>query len=99
METYLLESSTRRDKKYMVTTPNGKTIHFGAEGYEDYTTHHDENRMHNYLKRHQAREDWTEDGINTAGFWSRWILWNLPSLGDSIQDTADRFDINIEYLL
>jgi hypothetical protein len=27
--------STKRDKKYMITTPDGNTVHFGAMGYED----------------------------------------------------------------
>ena len=37
---YELRKSTR-SKKYMITTPSGKTIHFGAKGYSDYTIHKD----------------------------------------------------------
>ena len=35
----------------MVQDPNGKWIHFGAMGYEDYTKHKDDKRRENYLKR------------------------------------------------
>jgi len=96
---YFIKPSSRAGKKWMVTTPTGKTIHFGADGYSDYTIHKDSSRKNNYLARHAARENWTKSGIETAGFWSRWILWNLPSLISSMQDTADRFNIIIEYTL
>jgi len=35
----------------MVQDPNGKWIHFGAMGYEDYTKHKDDKRRENYLNR------------------------------------------------
>jgi hypothetical protein len=30
-----------------------KTINFGAQGYQDFTQHHDEDRKKNYLSRHR----------------------------------------------
>ena len=47
-EIYLSE---RKDKKFCVTTPDGKTVHFGQKGYDDYTSHQNEARRDNYLKR------------------------------------------------
>lgn len=105
----LLSYSERKDKKYKaviyVDDVKIKTVHFGAMGYDDYTTHHDPDRKDKYIARHRkmaerrqpARglEDWTVNGITTAGFWSRWLLWNLPSLEDSIHDTERRFGIEI----
>mgnify|MGYP006430304169 CR=1 FL=1 len=93
--TYILQSSTNKDKKWMITLPSGKTVHFGARGYSDYTIHKDPERKKRYINRHKSRENWTKSGLNTAGFWSRWILWNLPGLRDSINDTKERFNINI----
>ena len=69
------------------------TIRFGAAGYEDYTTHKDPKRRERYLLRHKAREDWTRSGILTPGFWSRWILWNLPTLEASLADVRRRFQL------
>lgn len=98
---YLLKDSTRKDKKFMVQYINpdsniiGKVIHFGAKGYEDYTTHKDNERKKRYIARHSINEDWTKGGIDTAGWWSRWLLWNKPSLSDSIKDINDRFNIKI----
>jgi hypothetical protein len=72
-----------------------KTINFGAEGYEDYTTHKDKDRMGRYVKRHKTNEDWTKKGIETAGFWAKHILWNQPSLEASIKDTENKFGLRI----
>ena len=93
---YALQKSTRRDKKYSITTPDEKIIHFGATGYEDYTTHKDPKRKQRYIARHKSREDWTKSGINTAGFWAYHLLWNKPSLVESIKDTEKRFNIRIK---
>jgi hypothetical protein len=62
-------------KRTALFTGDGRrrTIHFGAQGYEDYTMHHDERRRRSYLDRHGRREDW--DRCDTAGSLSRWVLW------------------------
>jgi hypothetical protein len=91
-----LKKSNNPDKKFMVTIGN-KTVHFGASGYSDFTQHKDLDRMHRYENRHKSREDWTKSGIKTAGFWSKWILWNKPSLLTSIKGTEKRFNIRIIY--
>jgi hypothetical protein len=90
-----LRKSTRKGKKFMITIDN-KKIHFGASPYEDYTKHHDENRKKLYLNRHRKRETWTKKGINTAGFWSRWILWNKKSISESLQDIENKFNIQVK---
>lgn len=68
-----------------------KTTHFGQETASDYTIHGDIARKMNYIKRHEAREDWND--YMTAGALSRWILWNKPSLTESIKDYMNRFDL------
>lgn len=72
-------------------TKREKTVKFGAAGYEDFTTHKDEARKAAYISRHKAREDWTKTGVDTAGFWSRWLLWNLPTITASLTDIKKRF--------
>jgi len=72
-----IDKSTRKNKKYMIEY-KGKTIHFGQDGASDYTIHKDPKRKEAYINRHKKRENWTKSGANTAGFWSRWILWNEP---------------------
>lgn len=86
--------STRANKKMMAvfydqTKKKIKTTHFGQEGASDYILHNDLSRKMNYLARHKEREDW-EDYM-TAGSLSRWVLWNKPSLTESIKDYMSRF--------
>ena len=94
-----LESGTGT-KKYKVTIikPNDikKTIQFGAKGYSDFTKHKDSDRKKRYENRHRSRENWTKSGITTAGFWAKWILWNKPSLENSISSTSKKFNITIK---
>jgi hypothetical protein len=75
----------------MAMFPSGKTVHFGAAGYSDFTDHHDEERKQRYLDRHSDRENWTAAGSETAGFLSRWLLWNKQTLAASVRDTNRRF--------
>ena len=70
--------SNAKGKKYTATMPDGKKVHFGAKGYQDFTQHGDEARK-NYLARHGGgRQDWGDR--ETAGYWSRWLLWEKSSL-------------------
>jgi hypothetical protein len=92
---YFLKESTRKGKKYSITLPDNKIVHFGAIGYEDYTMHHDDKRKDRYISRHK-KEDWTD--LSKAGTWSRYILWNKKTLNSSIDDMEDRFDIKIKLL-
>ena len=75
----------------MAAIEGGVTIHFGATGYESFIDHKDEECKSAYLRRHKAREDWTLEGVKSAGFWARWLLWNKPSLAESIADLNRRF--------
>ena len=90
-----IQRSDKANKKYFVRVGN-KTIHFGDDRYSDFTKHHDNDRKQRYINRHKAREKWGKNGIKTAGFWSRWILWNKTSIKSSIRDTEKRFKIKIK---
>ena len=50
-KTAKIRLSTKKEKKYMVVTPDGKVVHFGQMGYEDYTKHKNKTRRKNYLNR------------------------------------------------
>lgn len=51
-ETVFVRPSTRKGKKWSATLPDGKSIHFGQRGAEDFTIHKDPQRMLSYLFRH-----------------------------------------------
>lgn len=75
-----MSNSNRKDKRYSIKLPNGRTVSFAHPDYENYTLHKDNGRKIRYLVRHKKRENWSKSGINTAGFWSRWLLWNKESI-------------------
>ena len=77
--------------KYYIITSIGKIIKFGAIGYLDFTKHKDDDRKKRYIQRHSKHENWKASGINTPGFWSRWLLWNKPTIRDSYLDIQYRF--------
>ena len=87
--------SDKPDKKYYIITNNDKKVYFGAAGMSDhdFTKHKDEARKQRYIKRHQNNENWSKSGIDTAGFWSRWLLWHLPTIKESYTDIKRRFSI------
>ena len=93
MKTYTLTKSKSKNKKWNIK--NGQSINFGQKGYSDFTINKDPKRKKNYIARHKKREDWTKSGIDTAGFWSKNLLWNKNTLSKSIIDTENRFNINI----
>jgi hypothetical protein len=95
-----LQKSSKPEKKFMVTVIHNdgthKKVHFGLSGFSDYTIHKDKARMKRYEGRHKSRENWGITGIDTAGFWSKWILWSEPSLDKAVKNTAKKFKITIK---
>tara|TARA_R110001592_G_scaffold51_2_gene277 strand:- start:2037 stop:2342 length:306 start_codon:yes stop_codon:yes gene_type:complete len=91
----VLEKLKKGPKKFRVTLENGKKVEFGAKGYSDYTLHGDYDRMQRYLARHKKRENWSKNGIDTAGFWSRWLLWSKPSLNGAVKLIENKFKVKI----
>ena len=77
--------------KYYIITKSVHKVSFGAAGYSDYTKHKDKERKQRYIDRHKNNENWGKSGINTAGFWSRWLLWHLHTIKESYNDIKKRF--------
>jgi hypothetical protein len=75
------------------------TVHFGQKGAYDFTRRgadaHNITRKKSYIRRHAAHEDWTKNGLRSAGFWARWILWNKPSKRASIRDLEAKYNLHI----
>jgi len=99
-----IRKSNRANKKWAAILPvekypdlfNVKTVHFGDSRYEDYTQHKDELRKNRYISRHIKNEDWNNP--NTAGFWSRWLLWNKKTLKQSGDDISKMFGYKVRFL-
>ena len=74
-----------------------KTLQIGQAGAEDFTLGASETKKNSYIKRHQARENHGISGITTRGFWAKNLLWNQPTITESIKDIEKKFDVDIVY--
>ena len=66
-------------------------ISFGGPNYSDFIKHKDKERKLAYIKRHKNNKNMVWMAL-TAGFWSRWTLWNKPTLQASIADINKKFN-------
>lgn len=116
-----LVRSPKKDKKFRVVLPSGKTVDFGQKGYSDFTLHKTPKRMRSYVQRHGGlipkstmdetnptkitermlrvtksdKERWGRKDIDTAGFWSRWLLWSHPTIPGAIRIIEEKFGVRI----
>ena len=58
-----------------------------------YTKHKDKERKDAYINRHRKNnEDWTKSGVKAAGWMSKHILRNRPTLQASVAYINKRFN-------
>ena len=95
MKLVRLVPSQNPDKKYdaVIEQDNGreKTVSFGAAGMSDFTLSGSEDSKRRYIARHKVRENWEDP--TTSGFWAKHILWNKPTLAESLRSTKTRFNL------
>lgn len=77
--------------KWTAIFDDGKRVSFGHADYEDYTQHHDKERRMLYRIRH--KKDLETGDSRRAGFLSYYILWNKPTIEESIADYKRRFHL------
>ena len=90
----ILQKSKKADKKWVVLMPQfGHKHNFGQKGAGDYTIHKDPKRKDLYIQRHKKNENWND--IHSAGFWSKNLLWNKPTISASIKDIEKNYNLDI----
>ena len=94
MKLLKIGKSDKPDKKLMAvfeTDGRTKTTHFGSKGMDDYTLTKDKEQRERYRQRHKKDLD-TKDPTR-AGYLSWFILWNKPTIKESIKDYKKRFNL------
>lgn len=102
MKLISIKPSNRKDKRYVAMfcicegsskccESERKLVHFGAKGGSTYIDHKDDNKKKAYIARHQVNENWADP--TSAGALARYILWNKPSLSESIKDFKKKFNL------
>ena len=92
-----LRPSVRAAKKWMAEfvwedsdRPRRVVTHFGASGYDDFTTHGDPERKKRYLAR-TASQDVSDP--TSAATLARFILWNQPTIAESLRDYKKKYSV------
>ena len=97
MEVVITKSKNSSKKKYDARINDTKTVSFGQKGASDFTQHKNSDRKERYIDRHKKNEDWTKYGAKSAGFYSKHVLWNKPTLKASVDDINKRFkNLNVK---
>ena len=95
LKLFAIRESEKKTKKFdaVFRDKEGKekVVSFGQAGADDFTKTGDEEAKRLYLIRHRKNESW--DKPMTPGALARWILWNKPTLKESIADYKKRFDL------
>ena len=61
-----------------------RRLHWDRKG--QWITQNIKMRKDAYINHHKKNEDWTKPGVKTAGWMSKHILWNKPTLQASVAD-------------
>jgi hypothetical protein len=91
---FYLDKSTKPNKKYMVSFINPNTnrinnIHFGAKGYSDYLISNNDTKKNAYIARASVQPN--TQNITKPAFWALNLLWNKPTIEESIKDIEKRY--------
>ena len=85
----VIQKSHLPHKKFEAVIDGKKTVPFGPKNASDFTLHKDPERKARYINRHKKNEKW--DDPTTAGFYSRWVLWNQPTIQKSVNDLNKKY--------
>lgn len=94
----IIKPSKTKNKKFDAIINGERKISFGQAGASDYTEHKDPERKERYIARHKKNENWGKSGVDSAGWLSRFILWEKPSLKGAI-DNANKKYADVKFKL
>ena len=96
MKVTITDSSNPKKKLMAIFTDDDgkkiKTTHFGQAGADDYTITKDKEQRTRYRNRH--KKDLDTNDYKKAGYLSWFLLWNKPTLTESIKKYKKRFNLN-----
>ena len=96
MKLLKVTASKDKNKRYsahFIKKDDGKikVVSFGSPDHDNFTIHKDEKRKRAYLARH--KKDLRTNDPTRAGYLSYFLLWNKPTLRQSIRDFKQKFNL------
>jgi hypothetical protein len=96
-----LAPSKQKDSKYVVKIEGGKSVNFGQKGASDFTINKSQERQESYIARHKKREEqfWgaEQENLETASFWSRYLLWENTDIFEAIKEIEKKMGCEIKF--
>ena len=86
----VISKSKKPDKKLDARNDNKKLFHLKKKGLRTLQNINIKNESNDMLIGIK-NEDWTKTGVTTAGWMSKHILWNKPTLQASVADINKHF--------
>lgn len=97
MTKYILEFSDRPKKRFTLEMPEeGHEHHFGAKPFKKgtYIDHGSDKLKKAWIARHKGDKNW--NNLHSGIFFARHLLWNKPTLKESIRDLQKKKGIKIQ---
>ena len=83
--------SGRANKKWKAEAEGQRTIPFGQRDAGVCTINQDEAARKAYIARHGKAENWGRTRVMTPGWLSRYLLWEKPSLDETIAAASRKY--------
>ena len=91
MEVVISKSKRKLIRSMMPALMALKLLALARRGLQTSPNIKNPDRRDRYIDRHTNNEDWTKSGAKAAGFYSKHVLWNKPTLKASIDDINKKF--------
>jgi hypothetical protein len=94
MAVIVVKRSDVLGKKWQINIPRHwgtQIIYCGNTRSPDYTDHKNLSLAVCYHRAHYQDEDWSPAANGQENFWTRWLLWNKPTVREAIVDMTDKF--------
>ena len=97
-DTYILQKSNRKGKRFVIIMPSLKhRHHFGSDVGQTFIDHQDEKKKLAWIARH--RMDKGFNNKHSGIYHSRMLLWNKPTLKESIKQYEKDHDVKLKSMV
>ena len=95
MNSYILKSSSKKGKRFMITMPQfGHSHHFGSETGKAFIDHKDESKKKAWYARHKSNKNFNSK--HSGIYHSKELLWTEPTLKKAIKKYEQKHKVKVK---